>query len=314
MPTTFTPQISIIILNWNGWQDTIECLASIANITYPNYRVIIVDNHSNDGSEQKIHQSFPDIHIIQNETNLGFSEGNNVGIREALRSQAEYILILNNDTVLDPSIFSHLLKEAMSNDGLAIYSPRIHSYSSPNEVCFGGAQWLPEKARFRLLTSANTDFPYSATASYKTEFAMGCAMFFNRRIPEEIGLLDSIFFLNWEEVDWCTRAQKAGIPTFHVPTAKVLHKISSTIQNKTKLGTAQYYLTRNWLLWIERHLQGREKIFAYRCHLKEIYRQAKKIFKSNTDRTTHVAILKARLEGLLHYCFRIFGQRPSDRH
>ncbi len=313
MSTASTPQIAIIILNWNGWQDTIECLTSIANIAYPNYRVIIVDNHSNDGSTQKIRQSFPDIRIIQNDKNLGFSEGNNVGIREALDSQAEYIFMLNNDTVLDPSIFSHLLREAMSNNGLAIYSPRIHSYSSPNEVCFGGAQWLPKKARFRLLTSTNTNFPYSATTIYKTEFAMGCAMFFNRQVPEKIGLLDSIFFLNWEEVDWCTRAQKAGIPTFHVPRAKVLHKISSTIQNKTKLGTAQYYLTRNWLLWIERHLHGREKVYAYTCHIKVIFRQVKKIFTTKADRKSQLVILKARLEGLRHYCLRVFGQRPSDR-
>ena len=314
MTITHTPRIAIIILNWNGWQDTIECLASIENLTYPNVQTIIVDNNSNDGSAQKIHQKFPDIKIIQNVKNLGYAEGNNVGIREALRSQAEYIFILNNDTILDPSIFSHLLREAKNFNDLAIFSPRIYSYFTPGEVCFRGTRWSPEKARFIFLKSLNTDFPDGETDIYETGYAMGCAMFFDRKVPEQIGFLDSNFFLCWEEVDLCTRAKKVGIPIFHVPTAKVWHKSGSTFQKKTNPGTAQYYLTRNWLLWIEKHLHGREKVFAYTRSIKKIYKEAKKPLKSKTARKkTNMAILKARIEGMLHYCFRIFGQRPSDR-
>ena len=313
MPLSFTPRIAIIILNWNGWRDTIECLNSITKVSYPNYQVILVDNHSIDGSVEKIRHYFPNIDIIQNDKNLGFAEGNNVGIREALRTKAEYLFILNNDTILDPFIFSHLLKKVKLNAGRVILSPRVYSYSSPKDISFGGAHWIPEKARFLTLHSLNNHFVDSESTIYQTDFAMGCAMFFSRNILTHIGFFDSKFFLNWDEVDWCTRARQAGIPIYHIPAAKVWHKGSSTFKNKTKLGTAQYYLTRNWLLWIEKHLRGKEKIFAYRCHIKEVYRLAKKIFKSEANRKMIFIVLKARLEGMLHYSFRIFGQRPTDR-
>ena len=313
MTISSAPSIAIVILNWNGWQDTVECLASLKKLTYPNWNAIVVDNNSSDGSRQKIIQSFPDITFIQNDNNLGFAEGNNVGIREALRSNANYIFVLNNDTILDPSIFTYLLIESEKFNGQGIFSPRIFSYSHPQEISFGGAKWLPDKAKFLIMQSSNTDFFIEKGDNIETGFALGCAMFFNRAVPEHIGLFDTTFFLHFEDLDWCTRAKKAGIQILHVPKAKLWHKISSTFQRETKQGTSHYYCTRNRLLWIEKHLNSRDKRIAYKTFLKAFFKQIKKTLNPKTSSRCNRTILKAQGEGILHYLFRTFGQRPSDR-
>jgi len=313
MTISSAPTIAIVILNWNGWEDTIECLTSLKNLTYPNWKAIVVDNNSTDGSAQKIQQTFPDVTLINNNSNLGFSEGNNVGIREALRSKADYIFILNNDTILDPPIFSYLLAESEKLNEPAILSPRIFSYTSPQEISFGGARWLPDKAKFLILQSSNTSFSDEDSEAFETGFALGCAMFFNRLIPEQIGLFEKKFFLHFEDMDWCNRARKAGIPIFHVPKAKLWHKISSTFERETSKGTSHYYCTRNHLLWIEKHLKSTEKRIAYTWVLKQMFKQIKKSLNPMTTSALHRKILKSQGEGLLHYLIRVFGQRPSDR-
>ena len=135
------PWVSIIILNWNGLEDTIECLESLRGITYPNYEIIVVDNGS-EGNDVKILQArFGGyIHIIKNDNNYGFAKGNNIGMRYALQREAEYILLLNNDTTVAPDFLSELVNVAESDPKSGLLGPKVYFYYEPDVIWFAGGR------------------------------------------------------------------------------------------------------------------------------------------------------------------------------
>ena len=122
------PTVSIIVLNWNGKHDTVECLESLSHISYPNYEVIVVDNGSTDGSVEQFKARYPEITVIENQDNLGFAEGNNVGIRAALQEDTEYVLLLNNDTIVDPRFLDELINVAEREPRVGFAGPKIYYY------------------------------------------------------------------------------------------------------------------------------------------------------------------------------------------
>ena len=123
-------KVTIILLNWNGKEDTIECLESLKHITYPNYEILLVDNGSTDGSVECFRERYPGMEIIENGENLGFAEGNNVGIRRAMDEGADYVLLLNNDTVVDPEFLGELVKVGESDPKIGIVGPKICYYNN----------------------------------------------------------------------------------------------------------------------------------------------------------------------------------------
>src|SRR5436309_4726879 len=132
------PKVHIIILNWNGRADTLECLASVQRINFPDFETVVVDNGSTDGSEEAIRAAFPDITFIQTGENLGFAEGNNVGIRHAIECGADYVFVLNNDTTVDPNILAALVAEAEKNPNAAILGPKIYFYDRSDVINSAG--------------------------------------------------------------------------------------------------------------------------------------------------------------------------------
>src|SRR3989339_346256 len=122
------PLVYILILNWNGKEDTLECLSSLKKIDYPNYKTIVIDNGSTDDSVKIINKKYPKIKIIENKKNLGYAEGNNVGIRYALKNKADYVLILNNDTIVDKKFLTELVKVGESNEKVGIVGPNVYCY------------------------------------------------------------------------------------------------------------------------------------------------------------------------------------------
>ena len=128
------PRVCIIILNWNGLEDTVECLGSLNKITYPNYEIIVVDNGSRGNDAELLKQRCGDyIHVIENDKNYGFAEGCNIGMRYAIEERADYFLLLNNDTVVDSIFLDELIKTA-ENDIAGIVGPAIYFYDSPDEI------------------------------------------------------------------------------------------------------------------------------------------------------------------------------------
>lgn len=280
------PKISIIILNWNGWQDTLECLESLAKITYPNYKIIVVDNGSIDESlkklkvkSEKLKAEGKDLKIIENKENLGFAGGNNVGIKQAIKNGADYVLLLNNDTIVDPFFLDKLVKAGEKDRNIGIVGSKIFFYSDPNRVWFAGGKinWLKTKgSHLGLNEKENTDKQDSGQAAkiLPMDYITGCAMLIKKETIEKIGGLSEDYFLYYEDADYCLRAQKAGWQCVLAPKSRIWHKISRSAKEFSP--SYLYYHARNGLMLAKRANSAAKVILVY---IFSAYLAAKQIVK-----------------------------------
>ena len=264
-----SPKVFIIILNWNGYKDTIECLDSLKNLDYPNYEIVVVDNNSTDDSVIRIKQTLggsdpprgvrPPHKLIVNKSNLGFSGGNNVGIQYALENGADDILLLNNDTVVEPNFLKKLIvtaenKTLVGSDPprVGILGPRINYFEQKDLVWFNGGKFgWPLKYNYHL-DFRNKESEIKNLNPREVSFITGACMLVKRAVFEKIGLLDERFFLYFEDMDFCLRAKKAGFNIVVVPEAKIYHKVSATT-SKIKNPIIWYYHIRNYLLLVRKN-------------------------------------------------------------
>jgi len=272
MNTEQQPAIAVVILNWNGRDDTLACLASVAKIAYPNFRVIVVDNGSADDSVASIRAAFPDVEIIETGKNLGFAGGNNVGIKRALENGADYVLLLNNDTEVDPGILTAFVAAAERFPDAGVFSGKIYFHAEPNRIWYAGAQWNPKAARFMQVGEGLLDDGMTYSTACETGYACGCAFFIPAGRLREIGLLDEDFFLYFEETDWCFRAKEAGHPSIFVPDAKLWHKVSVSFGGEGS-PLALYFITRNRLLWARRHATLPRRLSVHAEALRSLFRR-----------------------------------------
>jgi GT2 family glycosyltransferase len=252
------PRVAIIVLNWNGKKDTLECLESLRHIDYANHEIVAVDQNSADGSGDAIGGAFPDVTLIQNEENLGFAEGNNVGIRYALSAGAEYVALLNNDTTVASNFVRALVDAARAMPDFDIFGPKIVFYKDPNLIWAAGSA-----INWRRGTCMQRGYGEVDRGQYDTPTEVnaltGCAMMIHRKVFETIGLFDGRFYLYYEETDWCARAQRAGFRLLYVPAPVVRHKVSSTIGAASP--TIVFYMVRNNLLFIAKNGVGLRRLW-----------------------------------------------------
>ena len=243
----------IIILNWNGWQDTTECVESCLKLTYSNSRILIVDNGSMDGSERELRQRFPELEILQTGSNLGYAGGNNVGIRHALARGAEYIWLLNNDTSVEPEALTSLVEAAETSSDVGIVGSLILHYQQPQTICFAGGyiNWRDGSTRHLGIGEPDAG-QYVLRRS--VDYVSGCSMLLTRACIEKIGLLQKEYFLYYEETDWCARALRAGFKVFCQPASRVYHKESPS--TGVIPPVVLYYLIRNRLFFLARNGRG----------------------------------------------------------
>ncbi len=243
------PHVYVIVLNWNNNSDTIECVESLEKTSYPNFTIVLVDNGSTDDSEAILKGRFPGIHLIQNGRNLGFTGGMNAGIRHALQSGAEYILMLNNDTIVDPNAVAALVAAATGDSRIGILSSKILFYHRPDVIWYAGGTYNSFLGWGRHRGYGELDRgQYDRTE--ETKRPSGCSMMVSRAFCEKVGLLDERFFCYGEETDWAMRGKRAGFKVVYVPSSMVWHKVS-----KSTGGTATrvylYYSVRNTLMCID---------------------------------------------------------------
>jgi GT2 family glycosyltransferase len=253
------PLVAIIILNWNNPSDTLTCLHSVATLDYPADRltVIVVDNGSTDDSVARIRAAYPDMTLIVNSVNLGYAEGNNVGIRYVLKSHTDYILVLNNDTEVSIDFLSQLVAEAESSSSIGIVGPKMYFFDPPDMIFAAGSQvrwddgeleqrgiWQRESEVGRLYAGVPED----------VDFIIGCGVLFRREVLEKIGGLEKRYYLNFEDVDVCIRSRQAGYRVRYTPHAVLYHRVSATLGQASPQNT--YYMTRNALLFFWTHLSG----------------------------------------------------------
>lgn len=246
------PKVAVVVLNWNGKQDTLECLESIGKLDYPNYQTVVVDNGSTDDSVDAIRTKFPNVFVLQTGANLGYAGGNNVGIKWALNNGADHILLLNNDTAIDPKLLSAFVEAAQTIPNAGVFGAKIYFHDQPDVLWFAGGRWLPNAMRLEHIGYGQKDgdeFEQYRECDYVT----GCALLVSADVFRKVGLLDEDFFLTYEETDWCYRARNNGYRCIVVPRAKLWHKISVSFGGSGS-PLQKYFMTRNKLLWGQKYL------------------------------------------------------------
>jgi GT2 family glycosyltransferase len=247
------PRVTIIVLNWNGLADTLACLESLSRLDCADqvgaYEVMVVDNGSTDGSPAAIRERFPGVTLIENGRNLGFTGGNNVGLRRALERGSDYALLLNNDTEVTPDFLRLLVEAAEADPRVGIAGPTIYYYDQPKTIwsAGGGIDW--RRGRTWMLGLNERDIGEFGQEPQEVDFVTGCAMLVKRAVLERVGLLDDRFFAYYEEAEWCVRAQRAGFKIIHLPRAHIWHKISPLA--RADVPQVHYYMTRNRLLFLK---------------------------------------------------------------
>ncbi len=244
-------KVVTLILNWNRCTDTLACIASLRAMTYPT-EIVVVDNASIDGSVATIRANYPDIAIVQTGANLGYAAGNNIGF-DYVRTEtdADAVLLLNNDTVAQPDMLARLVAECSACGGKAITGPEVRYADAPETVwCAGGRidWWRGYTTNIGIGTRAEG----GNRGSHDVPFIVGCAMLIPMTALACIGGFDPRYFMYWEEVDWCVRAHAAGYRTRIVPDAVLYHKVS--LADTRPSPRVLYYLTRNRLLFLRKHL------------------------------------------------------------
>lgn len=227
------PEVWCVILNWNGWRDTVQCLDSLTKCSYARLTPIVVDNGSTNDSVARIRHAHPDILILQTGSNLGFAGGNNVGIRSGLEHGADYVWLLNNDTVAAPDALSELVEKARTSPKVGAVASICYYADDPQRVeAWGGARvnlWIGfgrNSTRPR-----NDDWFHSLN---------GTSLLIAREAFQDAGLFDEGFFLYWEDTEFCLRLRKRGWRIAAAPGSRVLHKVhGSSGGNKLMLDRHQ---------------------------------------------------------------------------
>lgn len=308
-------KIAVIILNWNGKKDTLECLASLKKVDYPNFFTVVVDNGSTDSSVSDLRTEHPEITLLETGKNLGFAEGNNVGIRYALEKGADFLFLLNNDTVVDPHILMALVDRSAEQPSVGIFGCSVYLYEKKNQFDHLGGLWNPKKGHFDLICNRSYEEGQPAPS---VDYVCGCAFFVRKEVFETVGLLESRFFLIWEEADFCFRAKRAGFEIGVARQAKLWHKVSASFVGGKPHTT--YFWWRGRLFWIERNCKGFEKCKLYLTvlipEIIHIYKlrwlkNLQLLFpKKREERKHKILQYRAALQGVKDYLLRRFGNAP----
>lgn len=241
---TMSPLVCIVILSWNSRDDILECLRSLQGLDYPNYRIVLVDNGSTDDTVTTVRAQFPHVQIIENGQNFGYAEGNNVGIRYALENNADYIFILNDDTVVAPDAVSLLVETGEQNPTIGMLGASVVSYFNRSKEFLG--------ARIDWCHGMTYQIPYSITGMGDADHVAGCALMIKSQVARQIGLLDPAYFCYFEETDWGVRCQKAGYRVVTVFQSKVYHK--GTPDNIRHISpNLLFYYRRNQYYFMSKH-------------------------------------------------------------
>lgn len=267
-----SPRIYAIILNWNGLKDTIECLESIEKVDYPNYGVVVADNGSTDGSLSALRKLFPNVEYLDNGSNLGFAGGNNRAIDYVLSKDVDYILLLNNDTVVHPYILTALVNGSVVHSKGGIFGPKMYYYERKNTIWCAGGYWQESALRFEEYGYGEEDqgqYDYLR----RVDWIVGCAMFIPAKVIAEVGLLDADYFLNNEEIDYCSRIKNAGYDCVYVPEAKLWHKVSVSFGGEHS-PLKEYFTSRNRLLWAQKNA---DRLLRYQVYYDSLKGVAKRV-------------------------------------
>lgn len=239
------PSVWLVIVVYNSYADTADCLRSLAAASWPELQTVLVDNGSTDGSGERLRGEFPDITHLLSEDNLGFAGGCNLGIREAMAAGADFVCLLNNDTIVEPGFIEPLVERAALEPGAGIIGGRI-LYDEPEDVIwFAGGLVDPGTG---YTTHRGQDLPDGPEfmQPQQVDYVTGCLFFVRKELFRELGLLDERMFMYCEELDFCLRARRAGFSCFYEPESVIRHRVSRSMGGAYR-PLYYYYQVRNLL-------------------------------------------------------------------
>lgn len=297
----YNSKIFIVLLNYNGYQDTIDCMESLKNTEYKNLHIIIVDNNSTDGSEEHIKKYIVgkcEYHFIQSGVNLGFSAGNNIGIEYAISKGADYICLLNNDTIVEKDFLNPLVKEMDSNKDIGIASGKILYHDCPNVIWYGGG-YISHLRALGVHEGINEIDSHIYNNKKEVCFLTGCFQLIRRQVFEDVGFYDEDYFLYMEDVDFCVRVKQANYKLLYVPESKIYHKVSSSTGGVLS-PTTIYYMSRNRLLFNSKFNKNIICSIIFKCFY--FVRLALELFRKGKK-------FKYSLQGVIDYFNKNFGPK-----
>lgn len=246
-----TPYVTVIVLHWRGAERTLACLHSLAALDYTAYRVLLVDNGALPAEMQQIRAQFPTLDVLRLATNRGFAGGMNPAIRLALSRGSDYVLLLNNDTLVPPDLLTRLVAVQQQHPQVGILSPKLHRADEPGRLAGLGCTvtWYD-------VVPSGWDTPDTADTDHLLYFdaVFGSAMFVARAVFAQAGLLDERFFFYYEDIDLCLRARQHGFAVACDPTVRVQHAVAASTQHIR--GLRMFYMGYSRQLFFQKYHPG----------------------------------------------------------
>lgn len=260
------PSVAIIVLNWNGYRHSKECLQTLEGLSYPNYHIVLVDNASEDHSGERLKKEFPDITLIQNDSNLGFTGGNNAGISYALEHGFDYVLMLNNDTVVSPDFLDNLIADAKKHPQVGIIQPLILLMEDQSKIWSAGGKMKEWQGAAKTIGDRMSLEGFELENS-ELEWVTGCCMLIPSPVIRKVGSLQNSFFAYFEDVDWSLRMRATGYKLYLSPKSIIYHEGNASSKKQSKEGTLSpivFYLhSRNQLFLLRRHVKFPQSLVAW---------------------------------------------------
>jgi GT2 family glycosyltransferase len=297
------PLVYVIVLNWNAYAYTQDCVESLLRLTYPHYEIVIVDNASSDDSAAILQRSFPDLTVLQSGGNLGYAGGNNVGIDYACRQGAEYIWLVNNDTHIDPQALTALVEALESKPQAGIAGSKIYYMDEPNRISYAGGH--VDFIRGKTLHRGDSEIDVGQYDQIEdVDFITGCSLLIRSSVIANLGKLCESYFLYFEDAEWSLRVKKAGYKLLYVPNSILWHKVSGTAGEWNPNVT--YYYVRNGLYLFEQHFAPAQRLTATVWHLLHHLRYLGFTIQRRKQFGKHSI---ATVQGIWDYLWRVNGKR-----
>jgi len=243
------PSIVTVILNTNRRDATLECLDSLNRCTCSRHQAIVLDNASTDGSVEAIREGHPQVEIVALTENRGYAGNNNVGIELALEKGADWVFVLNEDTVLDPECLQRLIEVGGGDRSIGIVGPMVYHHDDPDIIQSAGGRLSRYWESSHIAENERDQGRF--VEPHEVDWISGCAIMVRREVFEDVGAIDERYFYYWEETEFCIRARRRGWRIVQIPRAKLWHKgVRIDYQPKPSVT---YYATRNRLLTLSKH-------------------------------------------------------------
>jgi GT2 family glycosyltransferase len=245
------PNVSVVILNWNRKEMLLDCLRSIKELDYPIYEIIVVDNASTDGSVQAVHEKYPDVVLIENDKNYGAIGGKNIGLRQALQSDVEYVYMQDNDIVAAKDTLTKLVEVAEGDSNVGMVGAMMYDYSKPDTILSAGGtiDWTQNVSRGRGDSQKDVG---QFSKIEPVDYLWGGAVLVRKSVLEKVGLFDEDYIGYWfEDSDLSVRVANGGYKVLFNPFSKVWHKPHATAEQFSY--RKKYLAARNAIRFMKKH-------------------------------------------------------------